>query len=421
MTVNLSALAGAGQQFFTDAGVPLTGGKLYSYAAGTTTPQTTYTNALGSVAHTNPIILDSAGRVPSGEIWLTAGSNYKFVLKTSAEVTLATWDNITGINGTGIASNASNVQYDPAGTGAVSTTVQAKLRESVSVKDFGAVGNGSTDDTTAFLNAIASGAGRINVPDGTYKITSKLTLGVGQTLMGTNYNKVSLVHTFSGDMFEMLEKSQAFNITFTGQGATYTGKGLVMTGSNGRQYVENCSFLDFENAAIYFNLASGSQSCFTNVTATRTGATYPSVKYCVVVDDSAFVAAATPRTFINYMSSGFTAFDFGSCNNFVVTGGYIGDCKFSDNSRAVIMAGVRVAYLGTFDIKGGNHAFSGCDFGGAVPESLITSGSSITIEACTFNQVPVLDSSAIGENQISCREAAYTPNIDCKRNCAKFR
>jgi hypothetical protein len=149
MTVNLSALAGAGQQFFNNSGVPLSGGKLYSYAAGTTTPQATYTSASGVTPLANPIILDSAGRVPTGEIWVTAGSNYKFVLKTSTDTTLVTWDNITGINGTGIATNASLVSYNPAGTGAVTTTVQAKLRQIVSVKDFGAVGDGVTDDTTA--------------------------------------------------------------------------------------------------------------------------------------------------------------------------------------------------------------------------------------------------------------------------------
>jgi hypothetical protein len=179
MAVNLSALAGAGQQFFTDVGVPLSGGKLYSYAAGTTTPQATYTTAAGSIAHANPIILDSAGRVSTGEIWLTAGSNYKFVLKTSTDTTLATWDNITGINGTGITSNASNVQYDPAGTGAVSTTVQAKLRETVSVKDFGATGDGSTDDTTAISNAItyvSTNGGAVYFPAGVYLTSASLVI-----------------------------------------------------------------------------------------------------------------------------------------------------------------------------------------------------------------------------------------------------
>jgi hypothetical protein len=184
MTVNLSALAGAGQQFFNDSGVPLAGGKLYSYAAGTTTPQTTYTSASGATAHSNPIVLNSAGRVATGEIWLTAGSNYKFVLYTSTDVLIATYDNITGINGTGIASNAINVQYDPAGTGAVATTVQAKLRETVSVKDFGATGNGSTNDTAAIQLALNSGAKKVYAPAATYKILGTLTIPTGVSLEG---------------------------------------------------------------------------------------------------------------------------------------------------------------------------------------------------------------------------------------------
>lgn len=171
MTVNLSALAGAGQQFFDNSGNVLSGGKLWSYAAGTTTPQATYTTAAGNTAHTNPIVLDSAGRVATGEIWLTAGSNYKFVLMTSTNVTLVTWDNITGINGTGIATNASNVAYDPAGTGAVATTVQAKLRESVSVKDFGAVGDGVTNDTAAIQLALAA-SDQVLFPEGSYIVSS---------------------------------------------------------------------------------------------------------------------------------------------------------------------------------------------------------------------------------------------------------
>ena len=76
MAVNLSPLAGVGAQFLDNNGNVLTGGKLYSYAAGTTTPQTTYTNAAGTVANSNPIILNASGRVPTGEIWLTDGLVY---------------------------------------------------------------------------------------------------------------------------------------------------------------------------------------------------------------------------------------------------------------------------------------------------------------------------------------------------------
>jgi len=97
MAVFLSPFGGAGVQFFDNSGDPLTGGKIYSYAAGTTTPQATYTTYVGNVAHTNPIVLDAAGRVPSGgEIWLLPPL-YKFVLETSTGVLLATLDNIGGI------------------------------------------------------------------------------------------------------------------------------------------------------------------------------------------------------------------------------------------------------------------------------------------------------------------------------------
>jgi len=99
MAVFLSPVGGAAAQFFTNSGVPLTGGKLYSYAAGTTTPKATYTSSSGATAHTNPIILDSAGRVPGGEVWLIAAA-YKFVLNTSTDVLIATYDNITGIGAT---------------------------------------------------------------------------------------------------------------------------------------------------------------------------------------------------------------------------------------------------------------------------------------------------------------------------------
>lgn len=219
MTVNLSALAGAGQQFFDDNGVPLSGGKLYSYVAGTTTPQATYTSASGATLHANPIILNAAGRVATGEIWLTAGQNYKFLLNTSADVLIATWDNITGINGTGITTAASSVSFTGANglTGtvqdiadsdgsdwigykngsatAVSTTVQTKLRETVSVEDFGAVGNGIADDTSAFNLAIAATKGEILLdPTKTYAVNLVITKR-GTRLNGRGGDNIAVAGT----------------------------------------------------------------------------------------------------------------------------------------------------------------------------------------------------------------------------------
>ena len=97
MAVNLSPI-GNGFQFFNNDGLPLNAGKIYTYQAGSTTPLTTYTDSSGLIANTNPIILGTDGRPPS-TIWLTQGFFYKFVLKTSADVTIQTYDNLYGIIG----------------------------------------------------------------------------------------------------------------------------------------------------------------------------------------------------------------------------------------------------------------------------------------------------------------------------------
>lgn len=70
-------------------GDPLGGGKVYTYSAGTTTPASLYTSSDKVSSATNPIILDGYGRA---QVW--ADGRYKFVVKTSADVTLYTLDNL---------------------------------------------------------------------------------------------------------------------------------------------------------------------------------------------------------------------------------------------------------------------------------------------------------------------------------------
>lgn len=283
MAVTLSQFAGVGVQLFDNNGVPLAGGKIYTYQAGTTTPLATYTTNLGNVARTNPIILDAAGRVPGGgEIWVTSGVGYKFLLATSTDVPIATYDNVPSSASPVVANDADNIQYEQGytvtaggfvtgktyqivtvgttdftligatsntvglyftatgagtgdGTAQLSQTVATKLRQYVSVKDFGAVGNGSTNDTTAVQAAINSGLD-IYFPAGNY--------AVGGLTQSTNFQRfyaqgqANLVKNANGVLFTSSGDYVEFNgLQFIGTG--YSGNNINSTGSNPRFI--NCS------------------------------------------------------------------------------------------------------------------------------------------------------------------------------------
>jgi hypothetical protein len=122
MSINLSAFAGAGAQFSDANGAPLTGGLIYTYLAGTSTPATTYTTRDGTTNNTNPIVLDAAGRTPN-EIWLDGGVLYKFVLKSSTYVQIGSYDSIPAINDTTSISNLITVAGTNALTGLATPTL----------------------------------------------------------------------------------------------------------------------------------------------------------------------------------------------------------------------------------------------------------------------------------------------------------
>jgi hypothetical protein len=162
-------------QFLDNNGAPLSGGKVYTYAAGTTTPLTTYTDSTGSTANSNPVILDSRGEC---SIWLGT-SSYKFKLATSTDVEVWTVDNIS------VLTSSANITYVESGTGAVTQTVQSKLRLGyVYPEDFGAAGDGTTNDTTALQNAINTGRDVYLAAGKTYLHTVALSVTTNNQWLG---------------------------------------------------------------------------------------------------------------------------------------------------------------------------------------------------------------------------------------------
>jgi len=118
-------------------GNPLALGKLYAYAAGTTTPLATYTDSTGVTPNPNPVILDSAGRA---SVWLTQAIGYKLVLKDASEsATFWTQDNIianpqatpTAINSYSATVSQRNETMDPGepGSEVLAQTIADELKQ----------------------------------------------------------------------------------------------------------------------------------------------------------------------------------------------------------------------------------------------------------------------------------------------------
>ncbi|CAB4134391.1 hypothetical protein UFOVP266_55 [uncultured Caudovirales phage] len=250
MAVILSPLAGAGWQFFDNSGVPLTGGLLYTYAAGTTTPQTTYSDSTGATPNANPIVLDSAGRV-AGEVWLTTGVNYKFVLQTSTGTTLWTNDNIAGVPASSITSlriNGSTSGYVdlqtvpvagantitfPAATGTVLLNPNTNFTGTSTFETISASGdisgrtlNASGSMTVASM-LYGSGTGQFKIPVGTTAQRAGAFNGngsiTGTTLSISTVSTGSLYvgATISGTGVTSGTRITAF-LTGTGGAGTYT-------------------------------------------------------------------------------------------------------------------------------------------------------------------------------------------------------
>ena len=264
MAVNLSFIGGAGWQFFDDSGLPLSGGKIYTYAAGTTTPLTTYTSRDGLTANANPIILDAAGRTPQ-QIWSTEGLLYKYVVTKSNDVQIRVWDNIGGsVVPSDLAQDLANTTNNSKGdaligfrqssaagflTGAVAKTVNDKLQETLSVKDFGAVGDGFADDTAAIQSAFnaADLFSTVIFPAGTYLITSTPVVAQNKNLCLFGFNAILKAGADSISLIQYGPNDTRTAVK-TVSGLLFDGNGFQnvigfdQVGYNLKLVVENCFF-----------------------------------------------------------------------------------------------------------------------------------------------------------------------------------
>jgi hypothetical protein len=264
-----------------NSGISVPGAKLYFYVSGTSTLQNTYSDDALTIANANPVIADGEGRF--GDIFLLP-ADYKVVLKDADDVTLWSrdpYDGTLGFDTSGLTfgtvaelkawdisnesdgrfaflrgyytngdggggtfyynksssetDNGGTVIAPDAGTGRWKRLVNGR---DVTVKDFGAVGDGVTDDTTAFQNwatAIAGAAGYIPVPTVSYKITQSILFA-------------EKTHVIGADKYTCL-------IDWYGAGAAFRTVGTVNVSGANRNYWSDFAIVVKGNASAQYGLA----------------------------------------------------------------------------------------------------------------------------------------------------------------------
>lgn len=278
------------------------------------------------------------------------------ILPGGTDVTTASGDCYLAISlGSGnwyvaaLSTDASRVAFLPSGTGAVARTVESKLRESVSVKDFGAAGDGTTDDTAAIQAALTAGAGgRVYFPSGTY-LCGALTVPASTRLSGDGITSV-IKKNANGDMLTMGAMSTVQSLCLDGQGVAYTGRGCVVsTGDldnvSWRKFID-CDILNMASACIDFTVArAGYSSMIENCRMTLAGANQYTVG-CVKLPTGENATLNGNRFMSGCWTFGCRMFDAGQCDNFVVTNCQGAAPILNPLSLKVTMTNCRVVNVG---------------------------------------------------------------------------
>jgi parallel beta-helix repeat protein len=240
------------QQFFDRDGSPLDTGFVYVGTANLnpeTNPLTVYFDDALTIPAAQPLRTSNGYIVRNGSparIY-TSQEDFSLTVREKNNVLVYTVADATSLSNLQIqlasSSGSSLVGYNQGGTGAVTRTVQARLRDIVSVKDFGAVGDGVTDDTVAIqaaLDASVSG-GSVVIPPGTYLHSSRLivkngtraVIGTGGILKAANAN--------CGILLAGRQSGQPTNVSVIDvNGLNIDGGGFAITAIEG-QNVQSCN------------------------------------------------------------------------------------------------------------------------------------------------------------------------------------
>lgn len=275
-------------QFLDANGAPLAGGKVFTYAAGTTTPLATYTTGAAGTANTNPIILDARGEA---DIFYTNGVSYKIVLKDSADATIWTVDNIV-VAGSMSLQNANSVSITGGTIGSGVTFNGNSTGTAANVTGIVAVVNGGTGSSTAGgaranLNAANSGA-NVDITSLAHSTTLSETGAITANSIG-----------FRGAPQNLQVASYTLQLTDNGKHIRTNGSNVVIPDNGSRSFPIGAVVAIFNDSAFAMTISilptDTLRLAGTATTGSRTLAQY-GLATCVKVDAGVWVISGAGLT-----------------------------------------------------------------------------------------------------------------------------
>lgn len=314
--------------------------------------------------------------------------------------------------------SASAIAVNSANPAATSGSSIKQLRLPANVADFGAVGDGASDDTEAFIRAISAGRGAsvwVPSPRTHYKITNTLVVPPKTFIVGESKGGTKIRYFGRDQMIELGADAGLFNLFLEGDGQEAIG--VNISGKNGQQIIEYCRITDFNGPCLNFSeTMSGSGFSALGCTLYQRNGLPGSGKFAIIIADDAN-ARACPRKFVHLETGGFASFSFGGSNSTYVSNSFLSDLAFSKNTRATFITGCRIATVTPLIVRGGQNIIANCDI---YPRVTIDVGAGgIVIGPNAYNNPPVVDSSGNSQNLVYCFDDTYEPVVSAANGGAE--
>ena len=262
-------------QAFDSDGDPLSGGKVYTYSAGTTTPKATYTTSVGDVENANPVVLDSAGRA----VIFIQGA-YKYIIKDSDDNTIETVDNVTSFNTiadsddsyfesfSGNGTQTAFTLSDDLGTdeNTVMVFIDSGLQENVTNGSFATDTDWTKGTGWSIAAGVATAAGAIStaleqtsavtvVEGQSYALTYTVTRSAGGIIPSIGGND-GTERVLSGTYTEVIVAGSTEDLEFTGNAFTGTLDNISITPAVSKGYdIKNPNTYTLDGTDLTFSTA----------------------------------------------------------------------------------------------------------------------------------------------------------------------